>query len=86
MKFVVHSRTRLNNTGWLGAALLIIGPLAAAFSLVMFMNAPHFPSGNGPAQAWAMVSALASTLPFIGYVMFSIGKETTSHAVSDDDD
>ena len=85
MKFVVRSETKLTQVGAIGAFLLIAGPLAVALSLVMFMNAPRYSSSGGPAQVWAMISAVASTLPFIGYVMFKIGKETISHAVSGDD-
>lgn len=85
MKLVVRSKTELNQIGYLGAFLLIVGPLAAAFSFIMFLNAPTRSYGNNPAQAWAIVAALASILPFVGYVMFSIGRETISHAISGDD-
>ncbi len=85
MRLEVRSKTELNQTGWVGAALLILGPLAMAFSVIMLVNAPRYSVGSNPAQAWAVVCALASVLPFVGYVMFSIGKETTSVAVSGED-
>ncbi len=85
MKLVVRSKTELSVVGYLGAFLLIVGPLAAAFSFIMFLNAPTRSYGSNPAQSWAIVTALASILPFVGYVMFSIGRETISHSVSGDD-
>lgn len=85
MRMEVRSKTELNQTGWVGAALLILGPLAVAFSVVMLVTAPRYSAGSNPAQAWGIVCALASILPFVGYVMFSIGKETKSIAVSGED-
>lgn len=85
MKFVVRSRSELNRNGAFGAFLMIVGPMAVFASVLAYLNAPN-PSGDSdPKFVLAILVAVALSLPFIGFVMFALGRETVSHAVSGDD-
>lgn len=85
MKFVVRSRSELNRNGAFGAFLMIVGPILSIALAFAYINAPRSPSGDGPGFVLAILLALSTSLPFIGYVMFTLGRETVSHATSGED-
>jgi len=54
-------------------------------AVLAYLNAPPPSGGSDPRFVLAFLVGIALSLPFIGYVMFTLGRETVSHAASGED-
>lgn len=77
MRTKSKSTISLTLNGFLGAILLISMPLALAPSYIMYIG--ELTQGYASKQdVWAFVMLLEIGLALLGYVLFSIGRETTT--------
>ncbi len=84
MKIKIKSSTQLTMVGWLGAVLLVASPTAAVF---LYMSAVRNITSYSTGQISGRIdmSIFFALLTIVGYMLFSMGRETISVALSGED-